>query len=86
MGQGAQHAKCLLAATVLLAGCGAELTSPVTRFLSGDAAATPAVPEAERFERVMDVARAVGGVGRDLVALGVINALAGVLDVEHLVP
>jgi len=46
MGQGAQHAKCLLAATVLLAGCGAELTSPVTRFLSGDAAATPAVPEA----------------------------------------
>ena len=34
----------------------------------------------------MDVARAVGGVGRDLVALRIVDTLAGVLNVEDLVP
>ena len=34
----------------------------------------------------MDVARAISRVGHDLVALRVVGTLAGVLDIEDLVP
>src|SRR5262249_54750101 len=45
----------------------------------------PAIAEAVRLERVVNVCRAVGGIGRAGVLHGVVDALAGVLDVENLV-
>ena len=46
----------------------------------------PAIAEAERLERLVDVAGAVGRVGRQGVLHRIVDALAGVLDVADVVP
>ena len=69
-------------------GVGAERPHGLARdavILAVEVDEAPAVAEAERLEGIVDVAGAVGRVLRSRVLLRIVDALAGVLDVEHLV-